>query len=309
MLTVRAPAKLNLYLRILGRRPDGYHELDTVFERIDLADELTLEPQAGALTLTCDDPSLPLDETNLVLRAARVLQQASRSRRGARLHLAKRIPIAAGLGGGSSDAAATLSGLNEVWELGLTREVLSELAVELGSDVPFFLSCSAFAIGRGRGERCEALSDGPTLTQVLVTPEARLSTRAIYEDFARQPAASSTLTASGTSSTMLVHALRNGSLSELAKGFRNDLQPLAIRRCPVSSVIQRRLRELHCLGTLVSGSGPSVFGLCSDLAHGQEVVKLLRTEPGAAWRVEIVRTLHETSPRETRETQSSLSDH
>ena len=181
MLCLRAPAKINLYLRVLGKRPDGYHELETVFERVDLADELAFEA-SRELALTCDDPSLPCGEDNLVLRAARLLQQATGCGAGARIHLTKRIPIAAGLGGGSSDAAAAMVGLNQLWNLWLESSHLMELGASLGSDVPFFLAPTAFAVGRGRGEQCEPLPPEPPLVHVLVVPPERLSTREVYKN-------------------------------------------------------------------------------------------------------------------------------
>ena len=285
MIHRRAPAKLNLYLRVLGTRPDGYHEIETLFERIDLADELTFEP-AGTLSLTCSDPSLSCGEDNLVIRAARVLQQAAGTAAGARLHLTKHIPIAAGLGGGSSNAAATLLGLNDLWQLGLARARLIELAASLGSDVPFFLQDAPFAIGRGRGERCEALSTDVRLVHVLVIPNERLSTKEIYA------AGDFNLTASKPSVTMVAHALSNGSLGELATGLWNDLQPEAIRRCPAIPALLAQLRDRGCFGVSLSGSGPSVFGLCRDVPHAQDVAAPLRNECAPSWRVEVIQTAH-----------------
>ena len=269
-LTVRAPAKLNLVLRVLGRRPDGYHELETIFERIDLADELSFKAQPSGVALTCSEPELSCGEDNLVMKAARLLQKATGAAAGARIHLTKRIPIAAGLGGGSSDAAAALVGLNRLWGLGLERSKLVELAAQLGSDVPFFLADSPFAIGRGRGEQCEPL-EGPSLAHVLVVPNERLSTKEVYEGFSAQFVEGFDLTDEKPSLSMVEHALRNGSLSELAEGLWNDLEPEAIRRCPVIALCQSRLKDLGCPGVRVSGSGPSVFGLCRDTAHARDV--------------------------------------
>ena len=280
MIRLRAPAKLNLYLRVLGKRPDGYHEIETVFERIDLTDEVTFEP-APSLELTCTDSTLSCGEDNLVVKAARLLQESCGVQAGARIHLVKRIPIAAGLGGGSSDAAATLLGLNTLWALGLKRAHLVRLAAALGSDVPFFLTDAPFAIGRGRGEVCEPEASQARLTQVVVVPEARLSTREIYA------AGRFDLTAPKPSSTMLLHALRNGSLGELADGLWNDLEPEAIRRCPIIAAIQAQLRAYECPAVRVSGSGPAVFGLCRDLSHAQGVAAKMQRQP---WRTVIVRT-------------------
>jgi len=284
MIRLHAYAKLNLYLRVFGKRTDRYHEIETIFERIDLADELTFEP-AETLRLTCDDPTLSCGEDNLMLRAARLLQTATGTAQGAALHLIKRIPIAAGLGGGSSDASATLIGLNQLWKLKLQPRQLLEMAVRLGADVPFFLLEAPFAVGRGRGDLCHPLPV-PTacLTHVLVVPQARLSTKDVFST------AEFDLTAPKPSSTMVAHALSNGSLGELAQGLWNDLEPEAIRRCPLISVIQSRLREHGCLGVRLSGSGPSVFGLCRDEAHAHEVMSALRSSAPTSWRIELVRT-------------------
>ena len=282
MIRLLAPAKVNLYLHVLGRRADGFHELETVFERIDLFDELTFEP-APTLSLTCDEPTLSCGEDNLILKAAHLLQRAAAAREGARIHLRKRIPIAAGLGGGSSDAAATLRGLSALWRLDLPEATLTALAARLGSDVAFFLSSGPFAIGRGRGEVCEPVAAGISLTHLLVSPPQRLSTKEVFDAY--KP-----LTASRPSSTIIRHALRNGSLSELAKGLWNDLAPEAIRRCPVIARIQASLGAQHCLGVLMSGSGSAVFGLCQDEAHAQALATTLRPAVPSAWHVEVVCT-------------------
>ncbi|MBI4597314.1 MAG: 4-(cytidine 5'-diphospho)-2-C-methyl-D-erythritol kinase [Candidatus Omnitrophica bacterium] len=282
-LRFRAPAKLNLYLRVVGKRADGFHELETIFERIDLADELTFEA-AATLSLTCTDPTLSCGDDNLVLKAARLLQQKSGAGQGARIHLTKRIPIAAGLGGGSSDAATTLRGLNTLWNLLWPKERLIELGAQLGSDVPFFLYDTPFAIGRGRGEICEPIPGQP-LAQVLVVPDAQLSTKEIYEEL------NLPLTPPTASITIVAHALRNGPASAgLAAGLWNDLEPVAIRRCPVIPHIQETLRACGVLAARLSGSGPAVFGLCRDRAHAHEMVTTLRTSTPSSWRIELVQT-------------------
>ncbi|MBI2104032.1 MAG: 4-(cytidine 5'-diphospho)-2-C-methyl-D-erythritol kinase [Candidatus Omnitrophica bacterium] len=286
MIRLSAPAKLNLSLRVVGRRADGYHEIETLFERIDLCDELAFEPH-GELALTCTEPALSCGEDNLVLRAARALQQASGLTRGARIHLAKRIPIAAGLGGGSSDAAAALLGLNALWDLRWPPGRLAELGAGVGSDVAFFLGEAPFAIGRGRGERCEPLAGVRPLAHVLAVPPDRLTTKDIFAAWDQEAALEISLTAPPSSISMVTHALRNGSLGELAKGLRNDLQPIAIRRCPVIATIQSSLSRLGCEGVSVSGSGPAVFGLCRDAAQAEAVAGSLRRHP---WRVEVVQT-------------------
>jgi len=293
VLRLRAPAKLNLYLRVLGRRPDGYHEIETLFERIDLADELTFQEHPSELRLTCTDQRLSCGEDNLILQAARVLQQVSGMTRGARIHLTKRIPIAAGLGGGSSDAAATLIGLNRLWNLQVSAPAFAQLAARLGSDVPCFLTTAPFAIGRGRGEACEPIPGIPPLAHVLVVSDVRLATREIYAG------ARFDLTAPKPSLRMVEHALRNGpDLAGLAKGLWNDLAPEAIRRCPVIARLLSHIRALGGVEAAVSGSGPSVFGLCRDLSHAREMAgrlsAILETaglaRGDSSWRVLVTET-------------------
>lgn len=299
MIRLRAPAKLNLYLRVLGPRPDGYHEIETIFERIDLADELTFKPHPGEVRLTCSDAALSCGEDNLVLKAARWLQSATGGRPGARIHLTKRIPIAAGLGGGSSDAAAALRGLNALWGVRLDQPALARAAESLGSDVPFFLAQSARAIGRGRGEVCEPVPCAAALAYVLVVPGERLSTKEIYAG------ARFDLTAPKPSSSMVVHALRNGpALVGLAKGLWNDLEPEAIRRCPVITLIRSQLCDSGCLGARVTGSGPAVYGLCTDLLHARQVAARLRHAGSPSWRIDVIQT--DSSTRSSRDPQGSV---
>src|SRR5216683_776287 len=177
-MVLRTSAKVNLALEVLGRRPDGYHELSTVLQAVDLFDRLTVET-AEAITLETSDPALPTDDGNLVIRAARLLRKTAGVEAGARIVLDKRIPVAAGLGGGSSDAAATLWGLNHLWGLRWRRERLIALATGLGMDVPFFLGPGR-ALGTGRGEVLKALPTAGGYAMVLVNPGVPLSTQAVY---------------------------------------------------------------------------------------------------------------------------------
>ena len=176
---LQTSAKVNLVLEVLGKRPDGYHEIATVMQTVDLFDRLTLEA-APTISLETDDSALPADERNLIVRAALLLRQVSGVEAGARMRLRKRIPVAAGLGGGSSDAAATLWGLNRLWGLRWPRARLSELAGRLGMDVPFFLTGGP-ALATGRGERVERLPAAGGYALVLVNPRVPLSTVEVYE--------------------------------------------------------------------------------------------------------------------------------
>src|SRR4051812_28052544 len=178
LLTLQAPAKVNLTLEVLGRRPDGYHDVCSVVQAISLADELTFAPAAN-ITLRCSQPELQ-GPGNLACRAADLLRRATGVRDGAALTLTKRVPVAAGLGGGSSDAAAALRGLNTLWRLRLAEERLADLAAQLGSDVPFFLQPGGCALVEGRGERLTPLPALPTQWLVLVKPPVGISAAAAY---------------------------------------------------------------------------------------------------------------------------------
>jgi 4-diphosphocytidyl-2-C-methyl-D-erythritol kinase len=231
-----------------------------------------------------------------VARAAHALAQAAGVTQGAAIHLIKRIPIAAGLGGGSSDAAAALRGLNELWSLKAPQPLLLvQLGAALGADVPFFLQDEPFAAGRGRGDVCEPIRSELTLTQVVVVPPERLATKDVFEGFDRS-AGDLRLTPRKPFSTMIRHALSNGSLSELAEGLWNDLEPEAIRRCPVISTIRHDLLSLGCLAARMTGSGSAVYGLCADMPSAREISeRLSRIDHARLWRIEIVHTERQTS--------------
>src|SRR5436190_8446884 len=178
MIRLPAPAKINLFLEITGKRADGYHTLETVFQTVSLADELTFSLQTE-LTLTCSDPRLPTDESNLVMRAARGLREALKEKRGARISLKKIIPTGAGLGGGSSDAATTLLALQKLWRRSLSTSRLARLAASLGADVPFFLK-KGLCVATGIGDRLKPLRRLPRTSLVLVYPGFGVSTKAAY---------------------------------------------------------------------------------------------------------------------------------
>lgn len=282
-MTRHAPAKINLTLEILGRRPDGYHDLRSVMQAISLSDILAFEPAPpGEITLTGGNADAPPTDNNLVLKAARALNAAAGGGHGARITLTKRIPVGAGLGGGSSDAATTLLALNDLWETGLSTESLSDIASGIGSDVPFFLG-SGTALVEGRGERIQNLSVPPPLWIVLAKPVASLGTPDVYREYARRPEPRAP---EGHGLVGLVNASRDARLAEkafrlVAHGLVNDLQPAAIRLCPDIAGIQARLREAGAPITLVCGSGSAVFAVAADEGHARGIATAVA--PIAAW--------------------------
>ena len=254
---VRCPAKINLFLDVVRRRPDGYHDIDTVMQAIDLFDELEIEPRRdGALTLACSDPTLPTDERNLVVRAAAALREATGCRAGARMRLTKRIPTQAGLGGGSSDAAGALVGLNAAWGLGLPADQLRDVAAGVGSDVPFFL-LGGTARCTGRGEQVEPVAGAAQCHYVLVCPHVKVSTAAAYRKL-RFP-----LTPTGLDASMCVYNLVEGNVETVGRCLYNRLEDPAFSIHPMLSDAKSGLAECGVFaGVCMTGSGSALFGLC-----------------------------------------------
>jgi 4-diphosphocytidyl-2-C-methyl-D-erythritol kinase len=248
-----------------------------VLQAVDLFDRLTVET-ADTLSLHADDPELPTDEGNLVMRAARLLQKTAGIDRGARIELQKRIPVAAGLGGGSSDAAATLWGLNRLWGLRWPRARLQTLAVELGMDVPFFLGTGR-AVARGRGEQLRTLPGTGGYALVLVNPREPLSTKEVY---GRVPAG---WHAEPTGTERVIEALRRRNVATLAAALTNNLERVVEPVLPVIARMKAALLAAGALGAIMSGSGPTVFGLARSLDHARQVRSRVSRAGWACWAV------------------------
>ena len=274
---LRASAKVNLALEVLGKRADGYHEIATVLQAVDLFDRIVVET-ADTLSLHTDDPDLPTDEGNLVMRAARLLQKAAGIETGARIRLQKRIPVAAGLGGGSSDAAATLWGLGRLWKLRWPTARLQELAVELGMDVPFFLGTGR-AVARGRGEQLAPLPGGGGYALVLVNPRVPLSTREVY---GRVPTG---WRAEPVGTDRVIEALRTRNVSRVAAALTNNLEGLVEPVLPVIGRMKAALLAAGALGAIMSGSGPTVFGMARSLDHARQIRRRVSRAGWACWAV------------------------
>ncbi len=263
---VLAPAKINLFLEVLGKRPDGYHDIETLILALELFDGITLgADDSGNVSLACDDPELSTGSDNLAIKAARLLQERTGCGQGAKIWLAKRIPWAAGLGGGSSDAAATLAGLNELWELGLSMERLSSIGQELGSDVPFFFHTPA-AFCTGRGEVVRPIAPGRAFDIVLAKPPHGISTAQVYNECGLQSADFG----SGCSRSA-IDALMEGDIEKLARSLHNRLQEPAMRICPPVERIYRRMQKTGAAGCLMTGSGSCLFALCRDDREAKQV--------------------------------------
>ncbi|HTI52146.1 MAG TPA: 4-(cytidine 5'-diphospho)-2-C-methyl-D-erythritol kinase [Planctomycetaceae bacterium] len=278
-VTVAAPAKLNLFLKVLGKRSDGYHELETLMVSVGLYDSLRLiADPSGALSLTCRDAGRvssgqparelpPTDGGNLVLKAAELLRQAAGVPHGARLELTKRIPLAAGLAGGSSDAAAALVGLNRLWGLNLPPHTLHDLAARLGSDVPFFLCPTAAAICRGRGEIIEPLRLPLRLHFVIARPRSGLSTAEVFRNC--RPSSIE------WSAARLADACVQGRLDRVMRYLHNSLQEPAERLNREVTTLKGWFSRQPFLGHMMSGSGTSYFGLCRSYRQARQLAARL----------------------------------
>ncbi|MDB6028397.1 MAG: 4-diphosphocytidyl-2-C-methyl-D-erythritol kinase [Verrucomicrobiales bacterium] len=264
-LTKKSPCKVNLILNILGKRVDGFHELETVMHPVNLFDELTFERGGTGIQLTCSEPGLPVDGKNLVYRAAEAFLKFHKLEAGVRIHLEKKIPMAAGLGGGSGNAATTLLGMNEVFGSPLTTPALGSLAAALGSDINFFLQEKP-ALAKGRGEHIESLEFFPALRGTyifLVHPGFGISTPWAYQQLANFPAA---LNGTPGRAQTLVDLLQREPLEVAAREFYNSLEAPALQKYPLLTLFQEFFRENGAAVALMSGSGSTTFGITPNRA-------------------------------------------
>ncbi|QVL32598.1 4-(cytidine 5'-diphospho)-2-C-methyl-D-erythritol kinase [Telmatocola sphagniphila] len=279
-LLLLAPAKLNLFLEILGKRPDGYHELSTLMVAINLCDEIIFRPHRAEILLSCDTPELAVGAENLVVKAAQLLRRSTGCQDGVAIHLRKKIPWAAGLGGGSSDAAATLLGLNRLWKLNLSVVELKELGSQLGSDVPFFLGENA-AWCTGRGEILEPLPARIPLHLLLLKPASGCDTAAVYRNLKLPP--------NPRSGQNLREAFVVGDARRLAAEMFNRLQESAFEMNSEIQAILAELSRTSALGCLMSGSGSSLFAVAEDESHSERLAAELQNQKLPAgtrwWRV------------------------
>ena len=279
-VVVRAPAKVNLFLEVLAKRPDGFHEIATLLVAVSLYDTLEFREDApGVFRLRCDVPELSAGPDNLVSKAAALLRERTGCRRGADVALTKRIPMAAGLAGGSTDAAAALHGLNRLWRLGLSEADLARLGGELGSDVPFFFHTPA-AWCTGRGEVVEPAPLGRPLDLVLACPPFGLATADVYRGV--------TVPAEPRSGDDVRRALAGGDVEEVGRRLHNRLQEPAFRLRPELPALLDRIGARAPAGRMMSGSGSALFALCRDADEARRLADALR---------EVTRTDHPAGGR------------
>ncbi len=260
-ITIHAHAKINLALDVLNRRPDNYHNVRMVMQSLALSDTLTLQKKsAKGITLSVQNaashPDIPWDRDNLIHKAAKAFMDAYGIEGGVHISTEKQIPSAAGLAGGSADAAATLHGMNQLFEMNASLEELQAIGVQLGADVPFCLM-QGTALAEGIGEQLTPLKPAPALFCVLVKPEAGISTKQVYEQLNIKKAKHPDIDAS-------LKAIEESSIPALCSTLENILEPVALGLCPQIAAIEEKLSIFGALGTCMSGSGPTVYGLFTD---------------------------------------------
>lgn len=283
-----APAKINLYLEILGDRPDGYHELVMVLQSIELADQIDLRANGtDTIRVHCDHLNVPTDRSNLAYRAVELMAEefpnVFAKFGGVEISIKKQIPVAAGLAGGSTDAAAVLVGVDMMWQLGLTQPELQDLAAKLGSDVPFCLS-GGTAIATGRGEQLSPLPDLDHLYIVLAKDRnLMISTAWAYQTYRAQfghtyvrDSESLESRASRVHSGPMVNAIYNKNEPQIGQLLHNDLEKVVLPTTPQVTQLREAFQSSGALGTMMSGSGPTVFALCESQAHALEIQDKVR---------------------------------
>ena len=262
-LKFKTPAKVNLGLHVHGKREDGFHELETIFQMVSLFDDVELELLSSGIKLECDMPGIPTDDTNLVCKAALLLRKSYQVEgKGVSIRLKKKIPFGAGLGVGSGNAAGVLMGLNRLWDLNIDREKLFTLAAELGSDVPFFLT-SPCALGKGRGERLKVLESCSKFQVLLVFPGFPIATSWVYQNLRLK------LTKRPNNISILRKNLSLSNITSLGSQLYNDLESVVIQKFPEVKVVKDELWAWGALGVLLSGSGSTVFGIFDDPEKAQ----------------------------------------
>lgn len=268
---IKAYAKINLGLDVVRRLPNGYHQVRMIMQTVNICDELTLERTDAGIILTADSEELPTDGSNLICRAAALMRERYHITEGVRIHLHKRIPIAAGMAGGSTDAAAAMKGMSLLFDLDAPLPRLMEYGIELGADVPYCLM-GGTALAEGIGEKLTALPPIPGCTLLVAKPDCGVSTRFVYEhldtaELTRHPDIDG-----------MRAAIEAGNLQGILDRMENVLETVTIPAHPIIDTIKHRMLELGALRALMSGSGPTVFGVFPDESAARLAEKLLQKE-------------------------------
>lgn len=254
-LELKAYAKINLALDVLSKREDGYHEIRTIMQTVDLYDIINIEKiEEDSIIVTTSSENIPTDNKNHAYIAASLLKERFGVKQGVRIHIEKNIPVSAGLAGGSTDAAAVLKGLNEIFELNLSEQQLMEIGREIGADVPFCL-VGGTALCEGIGEKVIKLKSAPQMNILIAKPEVYVSTQAVYE------ALDLSKVKKRPNIEAMILAIEEGNVKEIAKNLCNVLEVVTVNQYPVINRVKDIMRNNNALGTVMTGSGPAVFGI------------------------------------------------
>lgn len=285
-LVLKSPAKLNLYLDVLRKRPDGYHDIETIFERIALFDIITIRPDKKGIRIATNAPALPTDRGNLAYRAAELLFKKAGYRNGVRVDIEKNIPIAAGLGGGSSNAAAALSGINRFFKLGFKQGDLINLGKQLGADVPFFLCDSSFAVGSGRGDEVSPIYNNHiNIWHIIIAFDFGVSTANVYKSLNLE------LTPNRSGVKICLPFIAKNDIENLAASLYNKLEEGVLNRFDIVRTTKGLLLKTGAYGAILSGSGPTIFGLTKTREEAIAVRRRLQRNLKRGSRVLVVETM------------------
>ncbi len=267
----KAYAKINLGLDVIGRLENGYHEVKMVMQTVGIYDELSFEKTEAGIVVTTDSGELPTDENNLIYKAAKLMMETYGISEGVRIHLQKNIPIAAGMAGGSTDAAATMKGINRLFDLGCSMKELMELGVRIGADVPYCIM-GGTALAEGIGEKLTALPPAPECILLVAKPDINVSTKYVYEH----------LDAEGVDEHPdidgMVEAIEVKSLQGILDRMGNVLETVTVKAHPIIDTIKKRMMELGAAEAMMSGSGPTVFGIFTDETKAHEAYEQIKKE-------------------------------
>jgi 4-diphosphocytidyl-2-C-methyl-D-erythritol kinase len=286
-ISLKAAAKINLYLEITGSRPDGYHDLVMILQSIDLCDRVDIRKIGiEEIQVTCTNPEVPCDHTNLAYKAAALMQSVYPEIGGMEIAIDKQIPMGAGLAGGSGNAAAVLVGIDRLWDLGLTQSQLCDLASQLGSDIPFCVT-GGTALATGRGEILSPLPDLTDLTLVICKPrQIAIATAWAYQTFRSQGLLATSSVKDQNLSSQMVAAIASGGESapnKIGRLLYNDLERVVLPEYPAIAELKNKLLDQECLGAMMSGSGSTVFAIAADSDRAQQIAESVKTDEIDVW--------------------------
>ena len=268
---IKAYAKINLGLDVVRRLENGYHEVKMVMQTVGIYDVLEFQRTEGGIVITTDSGELPTDENNLIYKAAKLMMEAYHIGEGVKIHLEKHIPIAAGMAGGSTDAAATLKGMNRLFDLGCTLKDLMELGVKIGADVPYCVM-GGTALAEGIGEKLTPLAPAPDCYVLVAKPDINVSTKYVYEHLDAQEIVKH------PDIDGMVEAIAEESLQGILDRMENVLETVTVSAYPVIQTIKDRMKELGAINSLMSGSGPTVFGIFVEKDMARRAYEKLEEE-------------------------------